>query len=150
MKRGHSFQVEARRQASVIRQRMKWDMYPLVKNIVKRLLCGEEEVVRPMHGKGLTDVMASFYGITRSPGPRRIHVRSGRPYPLPFIVREGSPIHMAQVYRQLTIDPWLPPREALAAKGIKIENSDDIIHLLSVNDFKYGLRFTINPELAEG
>ena len=56
----------------------------------------------------------------------------------------------APVYRQLTIDPWLPPREALAAKGIKIENSDDIIHLLSVNDFKYGLRFTINPELAEG
>lgn len=150
MKRGHSFQVEARRQASVIRQRMKWDMYPLVKNIVKHLLCGEEEVVRPMHGKGLTDVMASFYGITRSPGPRRIHRRSGRPYLLPYSVRDGSPIHIRPVYRQLTIDPWLPAREALAAKGIKIENSGDIIHLLSVNGFKYGLRFTINPELAEG
>ncbi|MER3092141.1 hypothetical protein [Salmonella enterica] len=149
MKRGHSFQVEARRQASVIRQRMKWDMYPLVKNIVKRLLCGEEEVVRPMHGKGLTDVMASFYGITRSPGPRRIHAQSERPYPPPFRVRDGSPIHMAPVYRQLTIDPWLPPREALAEKGIKIENSDEIISLLSKNDFKYGLRFTINPELTE-
>ncbi|VCU41453.1 hypothetical+protein [Salmonella phage YSD1] len=95
MKRGHSFQVEARRQASVIRQRMKWDMYPLVKNIVKRLLCGEEEVVRPMHGKGLTDVMASFYGITRSPGPRRIHRRSGRPYPLPYSVRDGPTIPAA-------------------------------------------------------
>ncbi len=150
MKRGSLFQQEARRQASVIRQRAKWDLYPFVRHIVKRLLRGDEEVVRSMYGKGLTDAMASFYGITRSPGPRRIHARSGRPYPLPFIVREGSPIHMAPVYRQLTIDPWLPPREALAAKGIKIGNSDDIIHLLSVNDFKYGLRFTINPELAEG
>lgn len=149
MKRGSLFQQEARRQASVIRQRAKWDLYPFVRHIVKRLLRGDEEVVRSMYGKGLTDAMASFYGITRSPGPRRIHARSGRPYPLPFIVREDSPIHMAPVYRQLTIDPWLPPREALAAKGIKIENSDDIIHLLSVNDFKYGLRFTINPELAE-
>ncbi|ECA9746845.1 TPA: hypothetical protein ACF60C_004253 [Salmonella enterica] len=149
MKRGHSFQVEARRQASVIRQRMKWDMYPLVKIIVKRLLCGEEEVVRPMHGKGLTDVMASFYGITRSPGPRRIHVRSGRPYPLPYSVRDGSPIHIAPVYRQLTIDPWLPPREALKAKGIKVESGEEIPRLLSQNDFKYGMMFTINPELVE-
>jgi len=149
MKRGSLFQQEARRQASVIRQRAKWDLYPFVRHIVKRLLRGDEEVVRSMYGKGLPDVMASFYGITRSPGPRRIHARSGRPYPLPFIVREGSPIHMDPVYRQLTIDPWLSPREALAAKGIKIENSDDIIHLLSVNAFKYGLRFTINPELAE-
>ncbi|ECH9559460.1 hypothetical protein ZT45_20695 [Salmonella enterica subsp. enterica] len=149
MKRGSLFQQEARRQASVIRQRAKWDLYPFVRHIVKRLLRGDEEVVRSMYGKGLPDVMASFYGITRSPGPRRIHARSGRPYPLLFIVREGSPIHMDPVYRQLTIDPWLSPRDALAAKGIKIENSDDIIHLLSVNDFKYGLRFTINPELAE-
>ncbi|EJW5439306.1 hypothetical protein OCH71_004398 [Salmonella enterica] len=149
MKRGSLFQQEARRQASVIRQRAKWDLYPFVRHIVKRLLRGDEDVVRSMYGKGMTDAMASFYGITRSPGPRRIHARSGRPYPLPFIVREGSPIHMAPVYRQLTIDPWLPPREALAAKGIKIENSDDIINLLSKNDFKYGLRFTINPELAE-
>lgn len=149
MKRGSLFQQEARRQASVIRQRAKWDLYPFVRHIVKRLLRGDEDVVRSMYGKGMTDAMASFYGITRSPGPRRIHARSGRPYPLPFIVREGSPIHMAPVYRQLTIDPWLPPREALAAKGFKIENQEDIIHLLSKNDFKYGLRFTINPELAE-
>ncbi|EHK8126803.1 hypothetical protein K2A41_004209 [Salmonella enterica subsp. enterica serovar Braenderup] len=149
MKRGSLFQQEARRQASVIRQRAKWDLYPFVRHIVKRLLKGDEEVVRSMYGKGLTDVMASFYGITRSPGPRRIHPRSGRPYPLPYSVRDGSPIHMTPVYRQLTIDPWLPPREALAEKGIKIENSDEIISLLSKNDFKYGLRFTINPELAE-
>lgn len=150
MKRGNLFRLEARRQASVIRQRRKWDFYPFVRHIVKRLLKGDEEVVRAMYGKGLTDVMASFYGITRSPGPRRIHTRSGRPYPLPFSVRDGSPIHMTPVYRQLTIDPWLPPREALAEKGIKVENSDEIISLLSKNDFKYGLRFTINPELAEG
>ncbi|EEA9064878.1 hypothetical protein ABK76_004431 [Salmonella enterica subsp. enterica] len=149
MKRGNLFRLEARRQASVIRQRMKWDLYPFVRHIVKRLLKGDEEVVRAMYGKGLTDVMASFYGITRSPGPRRIHARSGRPYPLPYSVRDGSPIHMTPVYRQLTIDPWLPPREALAEKGIKVENSEDIISLLSKNDFKYGLRFTINPELAE-
>lgn len=149
MKRGNLFRLEARRQASVIRQRMKWDLYPFVRHIVKRLLKGDEEVVRAMYGKGLTDVMASFYGITRSPGPRRIHARSGRPYPLPYSVRDGSPIHMTPVYRQLTIDPWLPPREALAEKGIKVENSDEIISLLSKNDFKYGLRFTINPELAE-
>ncbi len=149
MKRGHSFQVEARRQASVIRQRLKWDMYPLVKTVVKRLLRGEEEVVRPMYGKGLPEVMASFYGITRSPGPRRIHARSGRPYPLPYFVRDGSPIHIAPVYRQLTIDPWLPPREALKAKGIKVESGEEIPRLLSQNDFKYGMMFTINPELAE-
>ncbi|ECK3505800.1 hypothetical protein MX472_004513 [Salmonella enterica] len=149
MKRGNLFRLEARRQASVIRQRMKWDFYPFVRHIVKRLLKGDEEVVRSMYGKGLTDVITSFYGITRSPGPRRISRRSGRPYPLPYSVREGSPIHVSPVYRQLTIDPWLPPREALNAKGIKVENGEDIPRLLSQNDFKYGLRFTINPELAE-
>ncbi|EDL9287954.1 hypothetical protein CTQ87_20395 [Salmonella enterica subsp. enterica serovar Infantis] len=149
MKRGSLFQQEARRQASVIRQRAKWDLYPFVRHIVKRLLRGDEEVVRSMYGKGLTDVMASFYGITRSPGPRRIHARSGRPYPLPYSVRDGSPIHIAPVYRQLTIDPWLPPREALKAKGIKVESGEEIPRLLSQNDFKYGMMFTINPELVE-
>ncbi|WOZ15225.1 hypothetical protein [Salmonella phage STP-3] len=149
MKRGNLFRLEARRQASVIRQRMKWDLYPFVRHIVKRLLKGDEEVVRAMYGKGLTDVIASFYGITRSPGPRRICRRSGRPYPLPYSVREGSPIHVSPVYRQLTIYPWLPPREALNAKGIKVENGEDIPRLLSQNDFKYGMKFTINPELVE-
>lgn len=122
--RGSIIAAEVRRQQSLNRQRAKWDEYPTIKRILKKLLAGEPSWSQVLFDDSTPDLYNTFYGITRGRSTPHIS-KSGRQYPPMYRTRPETPIHWRYGYRQgrSTNRRWLTLEEAYAEAALASMNN---------------------------